>query len=204
MKVGDEAYVKYCSFCDKKIRTPVIYKDHVFCSAQCKDSFVSSKEKTRDFTELRSVRSFQPIGISEDVLKSILEAGRHTPSAHNIQPWHFIVVSDPKIKKELAVTGKFVEDSALIIVGCGDPEESLRWYELEVAIALQSMVLAAWMQGVGSCWIDVGSNKGRVKKVLGIPDRLKMVALVAFGYPSETLKPVWKKPLNQIIHHNKF
>jgi nitroreductase len=153
---------------------------------------------------LRSVRSFQSKGISEDVLKSILEAGRHTPSAHNIQPWHFIVVSDPKIKKELAVTGKFVEDSALIIVGCGDPEESLRWYELEVAIALQSMVLAAWMQGVGSCWIDVGSNKGRVKKVLGIPDRLKMVALVAFGYPSETLKPVWKKPLNQIIHHNKF
>jgi len=114
------------------------------------------------------------------------------------------VVSDPKIKKELAVTGKFVEDSALIIVGCGDPEESLRWYELEVAIALQSMVLTAWMQGVGSCWIDVGSNKGRVKKILGIPARLKIVALVAFGYPAETPKPKWKKLLNQIIHHNKF
>lgn len=204
MDVADEAHVKYCSFCDKKVRTPVIYKGYVFCSAPCKASFVSSKEKTRRFTELRSVRSFRSKGISEDVLKIILEAGRHTPTAHNIQPWHFIVVSDLKIKRELAVTGKFVEDSALIIVGCGDPEESPRWYELEVAIALQSMVLAAWMQGVGSCWIGVGSNEGRVKEILGIPDQLKVVALVAFGYPSETPKPVWKKPLDQIIHYNKF
>jgi len=204
MEVADEAHVKYCSFCDKKIRTPVIYKGYIFCSTSCKVSFVSSKEKTRDFMELRSVRSFRPEGISEDVLKYILEAGRHTSTAHNIQPWHFIVVSDLKIKRELAVTGKFVEDSALAIVGCGDPEESPKWYELEVAIALQSMVLAAWMQGIGSCWVDVGSNEGRVKEILGIPARLKVVALVAFGYPAETPKPVWKKPLDQIIHYNKF
>lgn len=204
MKVADEAHMKYCSFCGKKISDPVLYRGYVYCSNQCKESFILSKERPRDFPELRSIRSFKPEEIPEDVLRRILEAGRRTPTAHNIQPWHFIVVSDPEIKKELAITGKFIENAALTIVGCGDPEESARWYELEGAIALQSMVLAAWTQGIGSCWVDVGSNEERVKDILEIPDRLKVVALVAFGYPDKMSKPTWKKPLKEIIHYNKF
>jgi hypothetical protein len=47
MEVADEAYVKYCSFCGKKVETPVLYRGYVFCSAQCKGSFISSKEKSK-------------------------------------------------------------------------------------------------------------------------------------------------------------
>lgn len=156
---------------------------------------------------LRSVRSFKPKEIPEDVLKKILEAGRHAPSHHNIQPWHFVVVSNPETKKKLAKgKAKFIEDSALVIVGCGDPEKSPRWYELEVAIAMQLMVITAWVQGIGSCWIDIENTEEQVEAVLSIPKELEVVALVAFGYPARATTPEssWKKPLDQIIHYDKF
>lgn len=156
---------------------------------------------------LRSVRFFKQKEIPEDVLKTILEAGRHAPSHRNIQPWHFVVVSNPETRKKLAKgKAKFIEDSALVIVGCGDPEESRRWCELEVAIAMQTMVIAAWVQGIGSCWVDIENTEEQVKDVLGIPKKLEVVALVAFGYPAraKTPKPSWKKTLDQTIHYDKF
>ncbi len=155
--------------------------------------------------ELRSIRSFKPKEIPRDVLKNILEAGRHTPTAHNIQPWHFIVVSEHETKEKMAKgTAGFIENSALVIVGCGNPEESPILYELEVAIALQTMVVAAWTQGVGSCWVDVGKNQKEIKEILDIPNQLRVVALVAFGYSDEPSKHTWKKPFNEIIHYGKF
>lgn len=169
------------------------------------ESFDSGKKTAKPITEIRSIRAFKFEKIPEDVLGNILEAGRSAPTARNAQPWHFIVVSNPEIKKSLAeARAKFIEDSALAIVGCGDPEESPRWYELEVAIAMQTMVLAAWVQGIGSCWVDIEHQEEQVKEILGIPNRLRVVALVAFGYPAETPKPTWKKPLDQIIHYNRF
>ena len=204
MDVADETRMRYCSFCGREVREPVLYRSHIFCSHQCKESFVSSKERPRGFIELQSIRAFKHEAIPPNVLRRILEAGRHTPTAHNVQPWHFIVVSDPETKEQLSITGKFLQNAALILVGCGDPEDSPKWYWLEVGISLQSMVVAAWMQGIGSCWVDAGPNEERVKAILGIPRRFKVVALVALGYPAETPRPVWKKPLEEIIHYDKF
>ncbi len=165
----------------------------------------SGEETSKALTEISSIRTFKSEEIPEDALRNILEAGRSAPSARNAQPWHFIVVYNPETKKRLAeARAKFIEDSALTIVGCGDPEESPRWCEVEVTIAMQTMVCAAWMQGIGSCWVDIEHHEEQVKEILGIPNKLKLVALVAFGYPAETPKPAWKKPLEQIIHYNKF
>jgi len=137
-------------------------------------------------------------------LAKVLEAGRQAPSASNIQPWHFIVVSDPETKRRLAMESEtFIEESAVTIVGCGDPSASPKWYVADVTIALQNMVITAWVQGVGSCWIGA-FNEEAVKRILGIPAELKIVALISFGYPATSPGPKWKKPLNQIVHHNKF
>lgn len=153
---------------------------------------------------LQSIRSFKSKQIDENILKNILEAARHAPSVHNIQPWHFIVVLDNEIKNELSKgQARFIEQSAFIVVGCGDPHESPRWYEIEVAIAMQNMVLAAWIQGIGSCWVDLG-NEEKIRKILGIPDKLKIVSLVAFGYPDKIPKLTWKKSMSEIVHYNKF
>ncbi len=151
----------------------------------------------------RSIRRYKSKPVPDDVLKNILEAGRLAPSADNIQPWHFIVVTAPEIKRELSggMWRGFIKDSAFTIVGCGD--KTNKWSTVDVAIALENMVLAAEAQEVGSCWIGVFEEE-EIKKLLGIPGNLKVVALVSFGYPAEKLNPRNKKNLETIVHYNRF
>ncbi|MCK4314044.1 nitroreductase family protein, partial [Candidatus Bathyarchaeota archaeon] len=150
----------------------------------------------------RSIRRYKSKPVPDDVLKNILEAGRLAPSADNIQPWHFIVVTAPEIKRELSggMWRGFIKDSAFTIVGCGD--KTNKWSTVDVAIALENMVLAAEAQEVGSCWIGVFEEE-EIKKLLGIPGNLKVVALVAFGYPAEKPNPRNKKSLETIVHYNR-
>ena len=151
----------------------------------------------------RSIRSYKKEPIPDEVLRNILEAGRLAPSADNAQPWHFIVVTDSRIKEKLS-RGRwnyFIKDSAVTVVGCGYKENE--WSTIDVTIALENMVIAAEAQGVGSCWIGDFVEE-EVKKLLGIPNNLKVIALVSFGYPAEKPTPDNKKSLREIVHYNKF
>lgn len=155
----------------------------------------------------RSIRRYKPNPIPEDVLHNILEAGRLAPSAGNKQTWHFIVVTDPKLKQELS-KGKwnsFIKDSAFTIVGCGyvGSEHGRRWSTIDVSIALENMVIAATAQGVGSCWIG-DFHEEEAKRLLGIPDDYMIVCLISFGYPAEHPSPHGKKPLKEVVGYNKF
>lgn len=155
----------------------------------------------------RSIRSYKAEAIPDDVLNKILEAGRQAPSADNAQPWRFIIVTDQAIKEKLS-RGRwsgFVKDSAVTIVGCGfvGDEDAREWSTIDVAIALQNMVIAAWAQGVGSCWIGDFIEE-EVKSTLNIPEDWKVVALVAFGYPDEKPQKTGRKPLKEIVNYNKF
>ncbi|MDH5794522.1 MAG: nitroreductase family protein [Candidatus Bathyarchaeota archaeon] len=151
----------------------------------------------------RSVRRYKSDPMPEEVMKNILEAGRLAPSATNAQPWHFVVVTDPEKKRALS-QGRYnwlIKDSAFTIVGCG--EKRSRWSTIDVTIALENMVLAAGAQGVGSCWVG-DFKQDEVKKLLGIPDTLRVICLVAFGYPAEKPSLRSKKSLEEIVHYNRF
>jgi len=155
----------------------------------------------------RSIRRYENKRVPEDVLNKILEAGRQAPSAHNKQPWRFIVITDDEIKEKLS-QGKwnsFVKDSAFTIVGCGYIGDlyGCRWSTIDTAIALQNMVIAAWALGIGSCWVG-DFQEDEVKRLLNIPDDWKVISLVAFGYPAEQPTGRWKKPLDEIVNYNKF
>jgi nitroreductase len=150
-----------------------------------------------------SIRRYTFKPVSEEVLKNILEAGRRAPSANNAQPWHFIVVTEKEIKEALSKrrwTG-FVKDAAFVVIGCG--KKRSRWSTVDVTIALQNMVLAAEAQGLGSCWIG-DFSQSELKEMLEIPDNLKVIALVSFGYPAEKPALSSKKSLEEIVHYNKF
>jgi len=151
----------------------------------------------------RSIRSYRSEPIPEEVLRNILEAGRLAPSADNLQPWHFIVITDSRTKVKLSGGrwNRFIKDSAFTVVGCGYADNE--WSTIDVAIALENMVIAAEAQGVASCWIGDFEEK-EVKELLGIPDNLKIIALVSFGYPAEKPSPSDKKSLKEIVHYNKF
>ncbi|MEM3627369.1 MAG: nitroreductase family protein [Candidatus Bathyarchaeia archaeon] len=135
----------------------------------------------------RSIRAYEATSIPKEKLEKILEAARLAPSAGNIQPWHFIVVTDREKREKLAGScryAKFLSESPIVIVGCGDQKASPKWYMVDVAIAMQNMVLTATSEGLGTCW--VGSfNEGEVKEMLKIPENFKIVALLAVGYPRE-------------------
>ncbi len=154
----------------------------------------------------RSIRQYQHKEIPRDALNKILEAGRQAPSAMNRQPWHFIVVTDAEIKKELSkwLFTKHIKDSPVTIVGCAKTSFlDRKWSTIGTSIALQNMVITAWALGIGSCWIG-GFKEDKVKRLLRIPDKWKIVALVTFGYPAETPHVKRKKPIGKVVSFNKF
>jgi len=135
-----------------------------------------------------SARAYLPDRIPEDKLEKILEAARLAPSSGNIQPWHFIVVTDPQKRKELSRGrfAKFLTESPVVLVGCGDKKASPNWHVVDTAIAMQNIVLAATGEGLGTCWIG-SFNEDRVKKLLNIPEKFRVIALLAVGYSREKL-----------------
>jgi nitroreductase len=154
----------------------------------------------------RSIRRYQQKEIPGEILDKILEAGRQAPSAMNRQPWHFIVVSDKDIKQELSkrLFTKHIRESPVTIVGCAKTGFlDRKWSVIGTSIALQNMVIAAWALGIGSCWIG-GFQEDKVKQLLEIPDKVKVVALVTFGYPAETPRAKRKKPLEKVVSSNKY
>ncbi len=155
----------------------------------------------------RSIRKYDKKEIPKDVLYKIIEAGRQAPSASNVQPWHFIVLTDYEIKEKLSHGrwNTFVKDSAFTVVGCAYVGDSYgrKWSAIDTTIALENMVIAAWALRVGSCWIG-DFKEEEVKRLLKIPEGWKVVALVTFGYPSEQPEKKWKKPLEEIVNFNEF
>ncbi len=165
----------------------------------------------------RSIRQYATKDIPDDVLTPILESARQAPSAINLQPWHFIVVTDLKLKQQLADGryNRFIPDCPVTIVGCADTSVTVKnpylkdLYEkhqfaiVDVVIALQNIVIAAWALGVGSCWIG-DFREQHVKSLLQIPDHWRVVALLTLGYPLNPPQSKIKKSFNDIISYNAF
>jgi len=154
----------------------------------------------------RSIRKYVPEPIEKEALIKILEAARQAPSAGNRQPWYFIVVKDPELKKEVAKASAnqmFIADADVIIVGVSNPKASPRWHEKDIMIALEHIALVATELGLGTCWIGAFNEK-KIKELLEIPNDLKVVALMPVGVPAESPGPRPRKPLEEIVFLDKF
>jgi len=163
--------------------------------------------------ERKSVRKYKPDPIPDDVLNRILEAGRIAPSAKNIQPWHFIVIQNPEIKEMVAEAcrgQRFMAEAPVIICGCA--LEDIAWgrmggymssFAVDLAIAMEHMILAATNEGLGTCWVGAFVEKD-VKKILKIPDNVRVVALTPVGYPAEVPRDRGRKLLKDIVSYDKY
>jgi len=160
----------------------------------------------------RSIRRYQKKPVEREKLLRVLEAARLSPSATNSQPWKFIVVTDPEVKESLraAYNRDWFISAPVIIVGCALPDEAWvrhdgeEYWKVDLAIAMQSLVLAAWEQGLGTCWIGAFREE-EVKKALGIPENVRVVAMTPLGYPAEEKGPVMdRKPLDEIVSYNHW
>ena len=155
----------------------------------------------------RSIRKFKNDPISEEVLKSILEAGRQAPSATNNQPWHFVVVRDTKGKEACDFQGfnRWVNGASFVIVGFYRQSEVIieKLSLMDVTIALQNMVVAGWVQGVGSCWMGAFDER-KLEETLNLPVDATIVGAIAFGIPNGNPRQPPKKPLREILHFDKW
>ena len=154
----------------------------------------------------RSVRKYQPKAIPEDHLKTILEAGRQAPSAANRQPWHFVVVKGKEEKQKLAqaCSGQtWMAEAGVIIAGIGKPSVSEKWYPVDVAIAMENMILAATALGYSTCWIGA-FDQGQVREELGVPDEMIVVALTPVGVPADQPDARPRMPMAEFASLEKY
>ena len=136
--------------------------------------------------ERRSIRSYQDKPVPRELMEKIFEAGRLAPSAKNCEPRHFIAVTDATKRKALSggTWAKFLMQSPLVIVACGDKKASPDWYAIDVALAVENMVLTAVSLGLGTCC--VGSFKEKdIKAALKIPEKFEVLVMLAVGYPGD-------------------
>lgn len=159
----------------------------------------------------RSVRSYKNKEINDAVLNKILEAARLAPSAHNAQEYKLIIVKDGQKKQQLAKAGsyqKFISQAPIIIVGVAlnpklDPDSESPFYAINLAIAFDHITLVAAAEGLGTCWIGA-FNQEEVKKILDIPEKYKVVALMPIGFPDDKPKSKSRKSLKDLVCYEKF
>lgn len=160
----------------------------------------------------RSTRKYEDKGVEKEKLAKILESARLSPSACNNQPWHFIVVKERKTRESLfpAYPREWFKKPPVIIVACATPEaawirlDGEPFWKVDVAIAVQDMILVAHELGLGTCWI-CAFDENKVKDALTIPEEVRVVALLPLGYPSEHKGAITdRKGLKEIIHQERW
>ena len=152
-----------------------------------------------------AVRNYQDKPVPPEVVRRIVEAGRLTGSSMNRQPWHFIVVENRDTLQQLgalAKTGPYIAQAPLAIVVA---IERTMFSVSDASRAVQSMILTAWSEGVGSNWVGF-RGLDEVKSLLSIPDELEVLAIIPFGYPA---RPIGKgekkrKSISEVAHIERF
>ena len=158
-----------------------------------------------------SVRAYKATDVEEDKLKKVLEAGRLSPSSSNRQEWKFIIVKNKEAKKKLAKAAfgqSFIGETPVVLVACATESKAIMAcgqpaYTVDVSIACAFMILEAYELGLGTCWIGA-FNEGEVKKILKVPESIRVVAMTPLGYPNQPPSQRVRKGLNQIICFEKY
>jgi nitroreductase len=152
-----------------------------------------------------AVRRYQDRPVPDDVIQRVLEAGHLSASASNKQPWHFVVVQDRDALRQLGTlvrSGPYIAQASLAIVVAIDRTP---FAVSDASRAIQSMLLTAWSDGVGSNWAGFGPLEG-VGDLLSIPAELDVLAVLPLGYPADTVGRGKKnrESLNQIAHRERW
>ncbi len=168
-----------------------------------------------DFLELArtryAVRSYLPRAVEQDKLDRVLEAVRLAPSGSNRQPWKFIVVRDPELRRllvEACAQQRFIAEAPVVVAGIGLMPERIMSCEIpgdsvDVSIALTHLALAATAEGLGTCWIGA-FHQDSVRQVLGVPATARVIGLMTLGYAADKPRPKNRKPLREIILWEKW
>jgi len=166
----------------------------------------------------RSVRTYEDKPIDPGTYQKLLDALRFAPSACNIQPWRFLLIEDKELRLKVATAANqqmWMAEAAVTVVACGYPQDAYKTMggygnsvDIDLAIALDHLSLAAAAEGLGTCWIGAFDEKA-VKEILQIPAEAKVVAMMPVGHPKSPKlnRPVTdqnRKNPQDIFHKNAY
>ena len=148
----------------------------------------------------RSIRRYTGEQLDPDQVRLILEAGLMAPAGKRRNPWHFVVVDDPDVLRQLSEVRPAgvtqIASAAMAVVLCANPADSDTWIE-DLSIAAIQMQLQCTDLGLGSCWCQVRMRENAdgvpstycVREILGIPAEQEVLCILAIGHIGEERRP---------------
>ena len=168
-----------------------------------------------DFLELArkrySVRSYKRDPVEKRKLERILEAARLAPTAVNIQPFQLLVIHTAGREAELLqiYNKKWFVQPPMVICACGIPGKSWvrndgkNYNDVDVAIVMDHLILAATAEGLGTCWIGA-FNPAAAKELLSLPAGVEPIALTPLGYAADKAPAKKRKPLADLVRYERW
>ena len=166
----------------------------------------------------RSVRKYNPEKkLTKDEIIDLIRAASYAPSAHNKQPWHYLVLEDTEVLRTLRLIQpwtSFAKDAACVIVVCADMEETFHrekegwdYAQIDGALAAENLLLACHAKGLGACFCGAAPMPmvmANLRKKFNMPETMLPVAIVPIGYPEETPKQPEERLHLEKIHWGSF
>jgi len=154
-----------------------------------------------------AVREYSEVEIPSDVAMRVVEAGRMTASASNMQPWHFVLVREREGLRKLGSlvrTGPYIANAAAAVIVAFEKDKG-DFGISDASRAIQSMMLAAWADGVGSNWTGFAGRLDNVREQFGLPETYTVLAVMPLGYPKrKVIGRKKRKPLNEVVSAEHF
>ena len=157
-----------------------------------------------------SCRAYQDKPIEQEKLAQVFEAARLAPSAKNLQDWRFVAVRDKEKKRQVAESTNQPEvfgKAGVIIAACSNSDYVMRCGQavgpIDVAIALEHICLQATELGLATCWIGSFETE-KVRRILGIPQDVAIIELMALGYPADEAGKPKREPIEKILCYDKW
>lgn len=158
-----------------------------------------------------SVRAYRPDPVEDEKLRQVLEAARLAPTAANRQPFQIIVVHTAGRRKEMGriYQREWFTQAPLLLCACGVPRlgwvraDNRRYLDVDVAIVMDHLILAAADLGLGTCWV-AAFNAGAARDVLGLPEEVEPLIFTPLGYPADEAQSKERKPLEELVRYERW
>lgn len=168
-----------------------------------------------EFSELirrrYSVRAYKPDPVEDEKLQQVLEAARLAPTAANRQPFQLVVIHTAGREDELKrIYGRdWFAQAPIVIAACGVPDrgwvrgDGKNYTDVDVAIVMDHLILAAANAGLGTCWIGAFDPRA-AREVLGLPEGVEPIAFTPLGYASDQPKEKKRQPLSELVRYERW
>jgi len=159
----------------------------------------------------RPVQRFADRPVAVDAIEAIIESARYAPSAREAQPWRFVVVQEALARHRIAYAAfnhPHLKTAPVVVVACARIHSHVSGsgrasFPMDIAAATQTMALSAAELGVQTSWV-FGFRESAIRPVLGIPDDVPVVALLALGYPDGLSELPERRPREEVIAWDRW